>query len=239
MFWETMQVAILAGGQATRLMPLTQETPKSMIQIHGRPFLEYQLESLERGGVKDVVLCVGYLGEQIEKYFCDGRKFGAHIEYSYDGDKLLGTAGALKNAERLLEDEFFIMYGDSYLFLDFFVILSYFRKLDKLGLMVVYKNYDQYDTSNVVIDGNLVKKYSKKEKRKDMVYIDYGASVLRKKALELVPPNRVYSLEELFNQMIKQEELLAYEVNKRFYQIGSPEGLAEFQKYISQRSMVQ
>lgn len=239
MFSETMQVAILAGGHATRLRPLTKEIPKSMIMIQGRPFLEYQLELLKRGGVKDVVLCIGYLGEQIKKHFGRGRRFGVNIKYSYDGDKLLGTAGALKNAERLLENEFVVTYGDSYLFLDLFTTISYFRRFDKLGLMTVYKNYDQYDTSNVVVDGNLVKKYNKRGKTKDMVYIDYGASVLRKSALELVPPNRVYSLEELFNQMIGQEELLAYEVNKRFYQIGSPEGLAEFQEYISHRSASQ
>jgi NDP-sugar pyrophosphorylase family protein len=233
------QVAILAGGLATRLGPLTKEIPKSLIQIQGKPFLQYQLDFLKRGGIRDIVVCVGYLGEQIEEYFGDGRKFNLNIEYSYDGANLLGTAGALKNAERLFENEFFIMYGDSYLFLDFSAIVSHFRRFDKLGLMVVYKNYDQYDTSNVAIGDNLVKKYSKKRKTKDMVYIDYGASVLRKKALELVPSGRVYSLEKLFSQMIKQEELLCYETKQRFYQIGSPEGLEEFQKYISQRGMMQ
>jgi NDP-sugar pyrophosphorylase family protein len=214
------QVAILAGGLATRLGPLTKEIPKSLIQIQGKPFLQYQLDFLKRGGIRDIVVCVGYLGEQIEEYFGDGRKFNLNIEYSYDGANLLGT-------------------GDSYLFLDFSAIVSHFRRFDKLGLMVVYKNYDQYDTSNVAIGDNLVKKYSKKRKTKDMVYIDYGASVLRKKALELVPSGRVYSLEKLFSQMIKQEELLCYETKQRFYQIGSPEGLEEFQKYISQRGMMQ
>jgi NDP-sugar pyrophosphorylase family protein len=234
-----IQVAILAGGLATRLRPLTGEIAKSMVVIQGKPFLEYQLESLQEGGIRDVVLCVGYHGDQIERYFRNGKSFGVNIKYSYDGNNLLGTAGALKNAERLLQDEFFVMYGDSYLFLDFSAIASYFKSFDKLGLMAVYKNYDQYDTSNVVIGNNLVKKYSKKRKTKDMVYIDYGASILRKRALELVPSGQVYSLEELFDQMIKQEELLAYEVKQRFYQIGSPEGLEEFQEYISQRSMTQ
>jgi len=228
-----MQVAILAGGMATRLGPLTKEAPKSLIHIRGKPFLQYQLELLKKGGVEDIVLCIGHLGERIEKHFGDGKEFGIHIEYSYDGDKLLGTAGALKNAERLLEDEFIVMYGDSYLFLDFSAVASYFRKLDKLGLMVVYKNTDRYDKSNVVIDGNLVKEYNKKVKSKDMVYIDYGASVLRKEALKLVPQNQPYSLEELFSQLIGRKQLLAYEVDRRFYQIGSLDGLHEFEKYIS------
>lgn len=233
-----MQVAILAGGLATRLRPLTKDIPKSLIQINAKPFLEHQLDFLKEEGVKDIVLCVGYLGEQVEGYFGDGSRLGINIKYSYEGKQLLGTAGALKNAERLLKDEFFVMYGDSYLFLDFSTVVSYFDKFDKLGLMVVYRNYDKYDTSNVVIDGNLVKKYSKKRKTKDMVYIDYGASILRKKALELVPPNQVYSLEELFAEMIEREELLAYEVNERFYHIGSTEGLEEFKKYVSQTSGV-
>jgi N-acetyl-alpha-D-muramate 1-phosphate uridylyltransferase len=228
-----MQVAILAGGLATRLGPLTKDTPKSLINVQGKPFLQYQLEFLKKGGVKMVVLCIGHLGERIEQYFGDGREFGITIKYSYDGDKLLGTAGALKNAGRLLQDEFFVMYGDSYLFLDFSAIAPYFRKHDKLGLMVIYKNTDKYDKSNVVIDGNLVKEYNKKLKTKDMVYIDYGASILRKEALKLVPQNQPYSLEELFSQLIGRKQLLAYEVSQRFYEIGSLDGLHEFERYIS------
>jgi len=229
-----MQVAILAGGMATRLQPLTQAVPKSLIRIHGRPFLEYQLDSLRRGGVTDIVLCLGYLGEQIESYFGEGRQWGISIRYSYDGERLLGTAGALKNAEKLLDDRFFIIYGDSYLFLDFSAVAAYFNGLNKLGLMVVYKNYDRYDRSNAVIEGNLVKRYSKKIKTPDMIYIDYGASLLRKKALKLVPPDEVYPLEKLFTELIKREELLAYEVSERFYQVGTPEGLEEFKEYIAQ-----
>lgn len=229
-----MQLAILAGGLATRLGSLTKGKPKSLIQIQGKPFLEYQLDFLKEGGIKNIVLCIGYLGEQVERHFGDGSRFGVDIMYSYDSEQLLGTAGALKNAERLLEEEFFVMYGDSYLFLDFAAATAYFEEFDKLGLMTIYKNYNRYDASNVVVENNKIKQYSKKEKSKDMIYVDYGASILRKKALELIPQNQVYSLEELFSELIKQKELLAYEVHKRFYQIGSPEGLKEFQQYASQ-----
>ena len=234
-----MQVVILAGGLGTRLRPMTEEIPKSLIEIQGKPFLEYQLEFLKEGGVGDIVLCLGYLGKQIERYFGDGRRFGVNLRYSYEKEQLLGTAGALKNAEWLLDDMFFTMYGDSYLFLDFAGIMSYFNNFDKLGLMVVYKNYDRYDRSNVVIEGNLVEQYNKKDRAEGMIYIDYGASVLRKKALQLVPANQAYSLEELFDQLIEQRELLAYEVTKRFYQIGSPEGLEEFKRYASQGEALQ
>ncbi len=229
-----MQVALLAGGLATRLGPLTKQTPKSMVKIRGKPFLEYQLELLRRNGVHNIILCIGYQGNQIEDYFRDGKNFGVNMVYSYEREGLLGTAGALKNAESLLEDRIFVMYGDSYLFLNFAEVMSYFRKFNKLGLMVVYKNYDRYDKSNVVIEGNRVKQYSKKEKTADMVYIDYGASILSKKALELIPENRAYSLEELFGGLIDKEELLAYEIKERFYQIGSLTGLEEFKKYIWQ-----
>lgn len=228
-----MQVAILAGGAATRLGPLTETVPKSLLPIHGKPFLAYQLDRLKRNGVTDIVLCLGYLGEQIESYFGEGKQFGVSIRYSYDGERLLGTGGALKNAERLLEDRFFVMYGDSYLFLDFSAVASHFKELDKSGLMVVYKNYDRYDSSNTVIRDNLVMKYSKQEKTPDMIYIDYGASMLRKEALGLVPPGEVYSMEGLFAELIKRKELLAYEVNERFYQVGTPAGLKEFKEYIA------
>ena len=233
-----MQVVILAGGLATRLRPLTNTIPKSLVEICDKPFLEYQLDFLEAGEIEDVVLCVSHQGKKIEEYFGNGRKFGLNIRYSYEKKGLLGTAGALKNAEHLLRDKFFVMYGDSYLFLDFVSVMSYFNELNKLGLMVVYKNYDRYDRSNVVVEGSLVKHYSKKEKTKDMIYIDYGASIFRKKALELVPPNQVYSLEEFLDQLIEQEELLAYEVNKRFHQIGSPEGLEEFREFILKGEVV-
>lgn len=229
-----MQVAILAGGLATRLKSLAENTPKSMLRVSEKPFLQYQLDFLKRSNVRDIVLCLGYLGEAIESYFSNGKDFGVSIKYSYE-DKLLDTAGALRNAEKLLEDEFFVMYGDSYLFLDFEAAMSYFKKHDKLALMTVYKNYDRYDRSNVVVEGNLVKRYSKREKTKDMVYIDYGASILRKRTLDMVPQNQVYPLEELFAQLIEQKELLAFEVKERFYQIGSLEGLQEFERFISER----
>lgn len=234
-----MQVAILAGGLATRLRPLTDNVPKSLVKIGAKPFLQYQLDFLKEGGIGDVVLCVGHQGEKIERYFGDGSQSGLSIRYSYEKERLLGTAGALKNAGHLLGDEFFTMYGDSYLSLDFTSVMSYFNDFKKLGLMVVYKNRNRYEPSNVAIDGTLVREYTKKEKTEDMTYIDYGTSILRKKALELIPPNQPYSLGELFGKLIPQQELLAYEVDKRFYQIGSKEGLEEFRMFVSRGELAQ
>jgi MurNAc alpha-1-phosphate uridylyltransferase len=227
-----MQVAILAGGLATRLRPLTTTTPKSMILVYGKPFLEYQLEFLKQDGIKDIVLCVGYLKEKIESYFGNGSQFGVHIQYSVEERSLLGTAGALRNALDLLDDTFFVMYGDSYLFLNFNEIWRYFHQFEKSALMVVYKNENRYDRSNVSINGNFVQNYNKTEPTPDMEYIDYGVSLLRKKVLESIPENEYYPLETVFSSLIAHQELLSYPTNQRFYEIGSKEGLKEFQNYI-------
>ena len=226
-----MQIAILAGGFATRLGNLTRNKPKSMVKVLGKPFLEHQLELLAKGGIRDVVLCLGHMGEQIESQFENGEKYGLTIKYSLE-DKPLGTAGALKNAEALLDDPFFTIYGDSYLLLDFSVAMCYFKSKSKLALMTVYENHDRYERSNTAVEGHLVKRYSKKERTEDMVYIDYGANIFGKKVLEMIPERQFYSLEELFPRLIEMDELLAFEVKERFYEIGSPQGLKEFEEYI-------
>ncbi len=228
-----MQAVILAGGLATRLGDLTRNQPKSMVKVREKPFLEYQLELLREGGIRNVLLCIGHMGEQIEKHFGNGRGYGVNIKYSFE-DKLLGTAGALKKAEALLGEVFFTLYGDSYLFLDFSLIMSYFESQNKLALMTVYKNYDRYDRSNTVVEGNLVKKFSKQEKTEDMVCIEYGANIFRKEALEFVPENQFYSLDDLFLRLIEMRQLLAFEVKERFYETGSPQGLKEFEKYMQE-----
>ena len=226
-----MQVAILAGGFATRLGGLARNCPKSKVKVQGAPFLEYQLELLRREGINNIILCTGYMGEQIESCFGNGGKYGVNIRYSFE-DRPLGTAGALRKAEALLNDTFFTMYGDSYLFPDFSLVMSYFKSQDKLALMTVYRNYDRYGRSNTAIEGNLVKKFSKKEKTKDMVYIEYGANILRKEVLKMIPESQFYSLDDLFPRLIEMHELLCFEVDQRFYEIGSPQGLKEFEEYI-------
>jgi NDP-sugar pyrophosphorylase family protein len=225
-----MQVAIFAGGLATRLMPLASHKPKSMIMVQDRPFLEYQFGLLKQNNITDLVLCLGYLGEQIEDYFGDGKRFGMRINYSYE-EEPLGTAGALKKAADLLDNPFFTMYGDSYIFLDFAVAMSFFQSQNKLALMSVYKNHNRYDKSNTTIEGSLVKKYSKQEKSEDMVYIDYGANIFRKEVLELIPEKEPYTLEDLFPKLINKDQLLAFEAKERFYEVGSFQGLKDFEDF--------
>jgi NDP-sugar pyrophosphorylase family protein len=228
-----MQAAILAGGLATRLGSLTENQPKSLVPIKGKAFLEYQLEFLARGGVKDIVLCLGHLGKMILRHLGNGNHYGVRLKYSFE-DKPLGTAGALKKAEAFLEDTFFTLYGDSYLSLDFHQVLSMLNAENKLGVMTVFKNHDRYDRSNIAIKENLVSRYSKNCLMQDMVYIDYGVNALRKEVLKMVPKDRFYSLEDLFIRLIGMKELLAFEVKERFYEIGSLRGLQEFEQYVAE-----
>jgi len=225
-----MQAVILAGGLGTRLKPLTEKVPKSMVSIRGKPFLEYQLTLLRQNGISNVVLCIGYLGEKIKDHFGNGKRFGVKIRYSEETGNLLGTAGAIKNAYDLLDDMFFVTYGDAYLMLNYREVVEYFKQFNKLGLMVVYKNFDQYDKSNVAIKRDLIKTYSKKKRVLDMFYIDFGVSVLRRKALDLIPKEKVIDLEEFYHKLIRRKELLAFETQQRFYEVGSQKGLEEFER---------
>jgi NDP-sugar pyrophosphorylase family protein len=227
-----MQIVILCGGLGTRLSHLTKYTPKSMIQIEGKPFLEYQIENLKKQSIKDIVLCVGHLSEKIEEYFGKGEKFEVNIKYSYEKEKLFGPIGALKNTEPLLEETFFIMYGDSYLSVDLHKVQNYFMQHDKPALMVVYKNQDKYDRSNLIVQDNMVIGYGEKERTRDMIYIDYGTSILRKKILEILPKDTPISTEQFFSDLVKKRELMAFEAEERFYHIGDLESLEEFRSYI-------
>lgn len=224
-------MVIFCGGLATRLGDLTKDTPKSMIKIEGKPFLEYQIEMLKKQSIKDIVLCVGYLSEKIIEYFGDGEKFSVNIRYSHDGEEPLGPIGALKKAESLLDNVFFTMYGDSYVSVDFKKIFSSFSKYNKKALIVVYKNSDKYDTSNIVVKNGRVVRYNQ-EKTTDMIYIDYGIQIFRKKALEIIPKNTFYSTKDLFSKLTKEDKLLAFEAKRRFYHIGNLNALEEFKKYI-------
>jgi NDP-sugar pyrophosphorylase family protein len=227
------QIVVLAGGLATRLGDLTKSQPKSMIRICDKPFLQYQLELFKKNGIYRVVLCLGYLGEQIESYFGTGSRFGMDIKYSFD-NKPLSTAGAIKNAAPLLDDEFFTIYGDSYVFLDFVAVYNYFQSKDRLGLMTVYKNNNQYDSSNTVIRDEYVIKYNKRQKTNDMNYIEYGVNLFKKEILSRIPQDNFYELGDVFNSLVEDKQLLAYEVTDRFYEIGSLNGLADFKKYIGE-----
>jgi len=228
-----MQIVILAGGVASRLRPLTETIPKSMIMVSGKPFLEYQLNLIKDNGIENVVLCVGYRHEQIEEYFGDGSRFGVNITYSYEKEKLLGTGGALKNAEQYLEKDFFIMYGDAYLPINFKAVRKYFLNQNTTACMVVYRNESKYDKSNVIFNNNKVITYDKKKYLPEMEYIDYGLSIVSKKVLDFLPAGVFIDLADFFYDLAVQGNLSGYEVNARFYEIGSFGGIKDFKKYIA------
>jgi len=233
---NNLPVAILAGGLATRIRPLTETIPKSLIEINGEPFLWHQLRLLRENGIDRVVLCLSYLGEMVRDSVGDGRNFGLHIDYSFDGDTLLGTAGALKRAAPLLGEGFFILYGDSYLPIDWLAVQQAFLASGKSALMTVYRNDDSWDSSNVeYADGNILA-YSKKERTGRMRYIDYGLGVMRTAALERVPEGCPFDLAILYQDLLAAGDLAAFEAPHRFYEIGSFVGIEELNAYLGRQS---
>lgn len=224
--------AILAGGLATRLRPLTETIPKSLLEVAGEPFIAHQLRLLASKGIREVVLCLGYLGEQVEAFVGEGTQFNVRVRYSYDGDALLGTGGALKRAASLLGDVFWVTYGDSYLDVDYRPIWSAFAATKALGLMTVYANRGQYDRSNVVFENDRIKTYSKRQQTPDMKHIDFGLLLLRRQALSEIPAREKYDLAALLERLVALDSLVGYEVARRFYEIGSRAGLEDTSQYI-------
>lgn len=234
----SLPVAILAGGLATRLHPLTEKIPKSLVDIGGKSFIVHQIELLRRNSVTHLVLCLGYLGEQVQAELGDGSRWGVHVGYIFDGPVLLGTGGALRRALPLLGESFFVLYGDSYLDCDYAAIESAFRSSGKLGLMTVFRNTNLWDRSNVVFENGRIEHYDKKNIVPEMKYIDYGLGALQASALEHYPADCVLDLATIYQDLLAQDQLAGYEVTQRFYEIGSPSGLQETRDYIMERRML-
>ena len=220
-------VALLAGGLATRMRPATATVAKSMLPVAGSPFIGHQLRMLVKQGVRHVVICCGYLEEQIRSYVGDGRTFGCAVDYSADGAHPLGTGGALRKALPLLGPGFFVMYGDSFLPVTLKPIWQAFAASQQPAMMTVYRNADQWDASNVeFVEGRIVN-YSKRARTPAMKHIDYGLSCVRAEALEPWPQQLRFDLAEFTGLLVEQGGLAGYEVRERFYEIGSPAGMAE------------
>jgi NDP-sugar pyrophosphorylase family protein len=228
-------VAILAGGLATRLRPLTEKIPKLLVEVAGEPFFSHQIRLLKKAGLSRLVLCVSYLGEKIVGLYGDGSKFGVQIEYSFDGDKLLGTGGALIRALPKLGDTFYVLYGDSYLPIDYQAVGDFFLKSNQPGLMTVYENHGHYDTSNVWFEAGEIKVYDKKNKVPQMHHIDYGLGVFRAAAFGRFPRDTAVDLAEVQKSLVGQKQLAGYEIKERFYEIGSPACLAELDALLKRR----
>ena len=234
-----LTVAILAGGLATRLRPLTETVPKSLLEVNGEPFVVHQLRLLQAKGVRRVVLCVGHLGELVQRVIGDGSAFGLQIDYSFDGPTLLGTAGAVRNALPKLGECFFVMYGDSYLPCDYTAIARNFVSAGVLAMMTVFRNEGKWDTSNVEFEAGEILAYSKTNRSPRMRYIDYGLGVFRAEAFHNLPAEKPCDLTALYMDLLQRKQLAAFEVKERFYEIGSPEGLQETAEFLAARQISQ
>ena len=226
-------VAILVGGISTRLRPITEKIPKALVELAGEPFIAHQLRLLQHNGFSDIVICAWYRGEMISDYVDTGAQFGLNVTYSFDGERPLGTAGAIRNAIPLLGSNFFVLYGDSYLPCDYRQIQSSFKTQGKHGLMTVYLNNGKWDSSNVEYVGKKLIAYDKQVKTPGMKYIDYGLGVFNRKAFDSLQENTVSDLEEIYQMLLNKNELAAYKVKNRFYEIGSKNGLKELDRLLS------
>ena len=230
-----LAVAVLAGGLATRLGPLTRETPKCLLDVAGYPFVHHQLGRLRGQGIARVVLCVGHLGERVVDTVGDGSAFGLEVVYSFDGPELRGTAGAIKRALELLSNPFFVLYGDSYLECGYGAIEAAHHAAGKLALMTVFHNEGEWDTSNVEFQHGRIVAYDKVQRTDRMRYIDYGLGVFDQRAFDVVPESGTCDLAAIYQEMLRREQLAGFEVRERFYEIGSVAGLEETRKHLSAR----
>lgn len=230
-----MQAVILAGGLGTRLRPVTKMVPKVMVPANGRPFIIYLLELLSSNGISEVVMCIGYLGGQVKECLGDGKRFGVKIVYSEENEKLLGTGGATKQAQHLLNERFFIINGDTYLPIDYREVEASFLERGTGALMVVYDNEgDSGVRSNVKLGtDSMVARYDKEGFAPSSKYADAGVLALRREELDLLEDERPISLEKgLYPKLIRQGKLAAYVTRAQFYDIGTPQQLEAFEDYL-------
>ena len=230
-----LPVALIAGGLATRLKLLTEDIPKSMIRVAGRPFIDWQLIWLKSQGIEDVIICAGHFAAQLKNHVGKGENFGLQVRYSFDGPTQLGTGGALKKALPLLGDYFYVLYGDSLLPVDLLPIEDKFFQNDRTTLMAVIKNQDRWDKSNVEYSDGRVIHYNKKNPTKNMEFIDYGISVLNRNSFTDQKFGAIFDLADVYKDLSKQGNLLGYEVFDRFYEVGSIDGIRQTESYLKSR----
>jgi len=230
-----LQVVILAGGLATRLGGAVRSTPKALLPVAGRPFLAWQLERLSRSGYREVLILTGYLGDAIASFVGNGSAFGVRARSLGDGPVLLGTAGALRHALDALDDDFLVTYGDSYLPFDYSAPLLDLRAHpNALGTMSVFPNAGRWDASNTEVRGDRVVRYEKGANDPALDHIDYGAIALRRSVIAEIPTGEARGLDAVQTDLAERGSLRAYRVSKRFYEIGSPAGLAELDRLLSE-----
>ncbi len=235
---EEIQVVVLMGGLGTRLKEHTKQCPKSLVQVCSRPFFDYELELLKQWGFRRFLFLIGYQADMIEEYYHDGSKRGVSIEYCMDGEKLLGTGGAIRHALKQLDEDFLLIYGDSFMDINYEeTVYRYFKGKEngQQALMTVLKNKDRFDKSNVIVRDGKIVLYDKHHTVPEMEYIDYGVCMYERALFEPYEPNTAFDIAQIQTKLSKEGKLAAHIVTKRFYEIGSPESLKEFTDYASRR----
>lgn len=230
-----LPIVILAGGLATRLRPITEQIPKVLVEVAGQPFAAHQLALLRRHGFERVVLCVGHLGEQVQAVLGDGQRWNMQITYVFDGPQLLGTGGAIRRALPVLDDAFFVLYGDSYLECDYQAVEAAFLASEALGLMTVLQNANRWDRSNVIYQDGRIVHYNKHEPTPAMQHIDYGLSVFKRAVFVDYAADQALDLAVIQRNLVQQGQMIGFEVAQRFYEIGSHVGLQELRHYLAQQ----
>lgn len=229
-------LALLAGGLATRLGEAARHMPKSLVEVAGEPFVAHQLRLLAEQGVRDVVICCGHLGGMVEEFVGDGARFGCRVRYSHDGPELLGTGGAIVKALPLLGEQFWVMYGDSYLTVEFAPVLREFEASGKKALMTVLRNENRWDRSNVEFADGKIMRYAKGLPGEWMQHIDYGLGLYSAEVFCGWGVLGAFDLALLQSELIASGEMAGFEVRERFYEIGSVEGLRETDAFLRART---
>jgi NDP-sugar pyrophosphorylase family protein len=227
-----LPVALLAGGLATRLRPITERIPKVLVEVAGEPFLHHQLRLLAAAGLRRVVLCLGHLGEQVVERYGSGSAFGLRLDYCFDGPTLLGTAGALIRALPTLGPAFYVLYGDSYLPVDYRAVGDHFLRSGAPGLMTVYENRGRFERSNVEFAGETIVAYNKRQPTAAMNHVDYGLGAFRAEAFDGYPRDAAVDLADVQQALAARGQLAGHLIAERFYEIGSPAGLQELDAHL-------
>jgi len=207
-----------------------RDTPKPLLEVAGEPFLHHQLRLLAAHGGREVIVCVGYLGEQIESRIGPER-FGMSLRYSFDAPGLDGTLGAIRRALPLLGERFLVLYGDTYLRIDYAAVARAWRESRLPAVMTVLRNQGRWDTSNAVLEKGMVARYDKRAPSPEMHWIDYGLGGLTADAIDRVGPSE-RDLAELYKRLAERGELFGFEASQRFYEIGTPSALAEADAFL-------
>jgi NDP-sugar pyrophosphorylase family protein len=229
-------VVILAGGLATRLRPITEKIPKALVEVGGEPFINHQLRLLRFKGVRNVIISTWYHGDMIRDHIGDGSRFDLHVSYVFDGEKPLGTGGAIRCALPYLKEPFFVLYGDSYLPCNYLEIQKKFVSSGQPALMSVYQNDGRWDASNVEMRENVIVKYDKNDHSKAMHFIDYGLGIFYPDVFQELEMGEYMDLADIYRDLAKNKKLAAYVVKQRFYEIGSYDGIRELDEILKKDS---